>query len=744
MRKRSIFLTTTFFSILTLNSLNIQASDKQDTKNGKDINSKITKTLPQKKSPEINKVKKPPIESTQSLEILYGSSPWNIDSTRIDSAELFVRDSKTGRILKILLEETEPDSSTFKGNFSVGWAKDEDINLEVYIPPENIRGNNNQLNLFIGKIREGKVGRKPVVYKKDKDNKQIVDVYDTKEQAELAYKAYLEKVKQEAVQKNFAQPPVTVVKKADEEAAALAARQAKLAELAALAASREEQRIRREQVERQKAEERLRLQKELQEAEKRKQKEQAKKLAEEAIELYKQGDFLRAESLFKRSIELDPSDTSYYFRYGVSLYRNEKFEEALTTLKLAEVDEATNIEKNYYLGLIHFRLKELDPAIAKFTLVRNSKHEIMSPSAAFYEGVILYTNEQFEPSKDSFEYVLDNSKDPRLDEKAEEYIERIANALAFKKKQSHRHDFTLTLGTTYDSNILFYPDNQSTQGLATDIGGMRMLETFNYQYRAIYQREFDWTLSLTHLYLYSFDSGLQTADPMIMNVKSPLNWKGVMGGKGYKFSVSPGYEFFYMDTIEGEGKNPPATNILRSALLDLELTLIMRDNWFSAYIIENRLDDSRLELTSVDDDADATLTTIRTNQTFFLDKAKKRAVQAGGGYTLNSAKGDNRLYHKYLVNFSYSQPFQKWKDASWNTRLDLFHLDFYKSNTGRADTNYSLTYALSKAQNSWMIWGASLNYTVNNSIQANQYTKYSALFTVTFDIDEWAMNAQKN
>lgn len=693
------------------------------------------KTLPAKK------VKTPPIETTQGLKVFYGSAPWNKDSTQIENAELFVRDANSGRILKILLEETEPDSSTFSGEFSVGWAKGQSLNVEIYIPPENIRGKEQGLNQFTNLIRNGKVGRKPIVFKKDKEQRQILDVYDTKEQAEMAFKAYLEKVRQEEVKKQLAQPAVQAVnapiKQADQEAAALAARQAKLAELAAQAASREEDRIRKEQLERQKSEERLQLQMKLQADEKKRRKDLAAKLASEATELYKQGNFLRAEELFKQSVELDPEEKSHYFRYGVCLYRNEKHEEAIVFLKIAEVDEATTIEKNYYMGLIHFRLKELDPAIDKFSSVKNSKHEIMAPSAAFYEGMIQYTNEKYDEAKLAFEFVLDNSKDPRLDEKAEEYIERIANAMVFKKKQEHRHDFTLTLGTNYDSNILFYPDNQAAQGSPTDIGGIRLLETVNYQYRAIYQREFDWTLSLTQLYLFSFNEDLQTADPMIANVKSPFNWKGVIGQKGYKFSISPGYEFFFMDTDPSEGQNPPTTNILRSILLDLELTLIMRDNWFSTYILENRLDDASEVNDSGDDNADATLTTLRTNQTFFLDKSKKRAVQVGGGYTLNTAKGDNRFYNKALLNFSYMQPFKKWKDAVWNARLDLFYLDFSKTATDRSDTNYSLTYSISKPHNDWLIWGGSLNYIANNSIEANQYTKYSAMLTATFDIDEW-------
>ena len=688
----------------------------------------------------IKKQKRPPIDALQNLEVVYGSSPWNRDSTKIDNAELFVRDAESGNILKILLEESEPDSSTFSGNFSLGWTKDKEIKLEVYIPQEDIRGKELLLNKFVTQIKKGMVPRKPIVFKKGKNGQQVLDVYDTKEQAKNAFEAYKEKIKQEEVKESLVKPS-PAVREADMEAAALAAKQAKLAELAAQAASREEERVRKEQLERQRALERLKQQQELADKEKQQRRDQAQQYAQKALEVYKQGDFLKAEELFKKSVELDPGDTSYYFRYGVTLYRNEKYDDALVTLKIANVDETTDIEKSYYMGLIYFRLKELQAALNHFGKVRNSNHEIMSPSAAFYEGVILYTDEKYEEAKPAFEFVLDTSKDPRLDEKAEEYIEKIANALIFKKKQEHKHDLSLILGVNYDSNVLFAPDNQPDIGTAQDAGGLRFLETIAYQYRAIYRKEFEWALNVTQVYIYSLDSELQVADPLIANIKSPFTWKGVLWNKGYKFTVRPGFEALNMDTDEVSATNPPSTNILQSVLFDLDFTLIMREDWFSNYAIDNRLDNSLLLTSTGVEDADATLTSLRTSQIFFMDKTKKKALIAGGGYTFNNAKGDNRKYNKILLNVSYNQPFKTWKDAVWTTSLDLYDLDFNESDNGRNDRNHTISYSFSKMQNSWLTWGSSFAYTTNNStLDTNQYTKYNVMLNASFDIDEWLKN----
>ena len=75
----------------------------------------------------------------QSLTLIYASSPWNKDSAKIDSAFIFLKDSKSDKIAKILLDETEPDSSTFSGTFSLDFPLDEDARPEIYIPPQKLR-----------------------------------------------------------------------------------------------------------------------------------------------------------------------------------------------------------------------------------------------------------------------------------------------------------------------------------------------------------------------------------------------------------------------------------------------------------------------------------------------------------------------------------------------------------------------------------------------------------------------------
>lgn len=675
---------------------------------------------------KIAKKKRPPTKADSTIKIVYASSPWNKNSTQLDSAFLFMKDSQSGKTVKIVLEESEPDSSTFEGYFSIDWAKDaEKLAPEIYIPSQNLRGEQG-LTRFHHLLSQGKLQRRPVVVKKTASGMQVIDVYDTNEQVKRALEAYKEEKRIAQEKKKSLTKPIP--SEATLEAARMAERKVQLEKLALEAAQRATERVRLEQIERQRTEERIRKAKLMAEKERKARKHEAFEIAEHAMKLYKEGKFKEAEGYFRQSIELDPDNKSYYFRYGVTLYRNNKYNEALVILKLAADQDDVETEKKYYIALTHYRLKELDSALKMFREVKAKNTAPLSSSSAFYEGLILFSQENYEEAQAPFEYVLDHSKDPSLDEKAEEYIERIQGLKRFKKLQEKRTTLTATVGATYDSNILLAPDSVTSQGSATDAGDLRGLFAGSAEYRMIYEREYEWSAKLSTMAMMTASAELSRADPTLAILSTPYSHKGTWGTKGYKLTFNPGYQVLFMDPTSSGVQ----TNILRSPFLTTEGTLIMSQKWFSTYSLDVRQDDSLLADSIGPNDTDALKVTLNTKQTVFRDKAKKQAVITSLGLITNMAKGDNKTYYRLDAGVTYMTPTQ-W-DAIWTGGLNVFRLEYPTDTNGRKDTNLTVLTGISKPVKEWFIWGVNATYSVNNSTVANnQYSKYTILTTATFN-----------
>lgn len=676
------------------------------------------------------KKEKPPIDASKNLKVVYGSSSWNNDSSQVDTAHLYVKDSESGKIAKILLEESAPDSSTFSGTFSMGWASAKDVKPEVYIPPEAARRDRKTDERFLRLVQAGKVHRKPVVFKRDNETgMQLMDVYDTREQAKDALSVYKEQIKLEHAEKSLVK---STASESEIEAARLAEKQALINKLALEAVNREIERKRQEQIERQRVETERKKAEQLAQAEKERRKRKAQEIADLAIQEYQKANFKEAEKLFSQSTQLDPNNKSHYFMYGVTLYRNEKYNEALVTLGNAEEAPANRFEKIYYMALSHYRLKEVELALMRFREAKEAKDKFIAPSSAFYEGLILFQKEEYEPARAPFEYVIDNSQDPKLDERAEEYLEKISRVLMFKKNQAKRWLGTITLGAQHDSNILLAADGVESQGSSIDGGGLRVLTVASGEYRPVYNRSNEFSAKVSTVYIYSLDSEFTEADPWLNNVSLPYTWKGVVGKKtGYKLSVAPGYETINMNLDETGAPE----NILNSALFNVDGTLVMSDRWFSNYIIDIRQDDSTISSSVGDDDADALKYALKTNQTTFFDKAKKQALIAKLGLILNDAKGSEKKYTRYDIGFVYARPFAKW-EASWNAGINYYKLNYSESEAGRTDDNYNLSLGLSKPENPWLTWGVMAGYTKNDSTSSsNAYNKYTVMSTVTFKLD---------
>lgn len=657
--------------------------------------------------------------------ITYGSPSWNTDPTRIDSAFLLLRDRTTNKMIQIQLEETEPDSSQFNGHFSLTLGERDRIVPEIFVPPQNQRSASDYKKLFQA-IQNDSLVRKPVIWKKNPRGQSMLDVYDSREQAEKALKAYQDEVRlaQELKNKALVKPLPTEQTLA---AAAQAEKRVALEKLALESARREAERVRLEQIEKQKAEERERQARALSERERTERQARARELAEEASALYQKAEFVGAESRFKEATHLDPENRSYYFKYGVCLYRNQKFNEALVTLKLAKVAPEREAEKKFFLGLSYYRLNEFDAAVREFSSVAATKDPQMAPNAIFYSGVIHFTQEQFEAAKKSFETVIDISNDPALDQQSEEYLDRIANAQAFAQMRQNKWSVSGTVGLMYDSNVLLAPDNASDQGSATNISDARLLTAGELAYRPILSEHHEWSTNVSGSLTNSAKNTAAQADPYIFNLALPYTYKGVLGSKGYRLNLRPNYELLWMAVNQGTKRN-----ILRSYYLTADNTFVMTRDWFSTYTLEYRADDALSADSVGDNDADASRISLRTQQALFLDKGRKEAVIGNLGFVLNAAKGKNRRYQRIEIGTTYVRPVG-W-NTSWMANLNAYQARYPNTDPNRQDMNVALTTGFTKPVREWVTLGLLGSFTRNNStVDTFAYSKYMLMTTATFN-----------
>ena len=578
--------------------------------------------------------------SSKQIIIEYGSTSWNQSSELIDTAYLFIRDKGSQKLLKVFLDETAPDSAIFKGVFSLS-LESKRVYPEVFIPPQNSRDEKSAAS-FSRLLLNGKTRRKPLFFRVE-NGKQIIDVFDTREQLSQAHRAYKEKIAAEKAQKSLVK---SIAKKEDLAAQENVEKLSKVAEEKLIEAKMKAERIRLKQIEEQKMKERIEAEKLLAAKERRLRIKKAKRIARLAENQFINGKFKLAQENFEKSIDLNPNDKSYYFKYAVSLYRNQKINKSLVIFRMIENDGENTILKKYYMGLIHYRLKEFKQAVGYLSTVKTSKDKL-SPSAAFYLGVIHFYGEKWDASQNQFEFVLDHSKDPKLDQRAEEYIENIAQQKQYALKQKQRNDISASIGYMQDSNILLTTDTAIDQGTATSINGGRLVLSSNYAYRAIYKKSHSFSLNYDLYYVYSINPASSAADPFINTLSTPYSFNTKLFGKGFSTTLTPGYEVLFMEGTSGNDANGSGVreNILNSIFVSSKNLFIMSPTWFSKYTLELRSEDSLLTSSTGDEDGDALKISFISEQSFFFDNLKKNGLVNTVSIILNQANGKKQTIY---------------------------------------------------------------------------------------------------
>ncbi|MGE0631621.1 MAG: hypothetical protein AB7O96_04395 [Pseudobdellovibrionaceae bacterium] len=653
------------------------------------------------------------------LDIEYDFRPWNKNPKEVETGFLIVRDSKSGRVAKIVLQETEPDSGVFIGQYVLTFAYDQtEVTPEIYTPPKSMIEKTDSIKAMTKLIESGALVRKPTLARKFKKGFQKLQIYDSREQAMEA----LEKLRN-AGGKSPVDPSVL-------ESQRRAAYEAEKLRLEEEAKRREQERLRLAELEAKRIEELRKEKDRLSAAEKAKRAEQAKKLSAEGMKLYAAENFTEAEKAFKQAAELDPSNRSFFFQYGITLYRLNKFNDSLVALKFAGDADVDKNQLSYYSGLNLMQLKEYKEALAKFTSVEESKDPALSPTAGFYAGVIEFTQENYPAAKKHFEFTIDNSQNnAQLDAQAESYIEQIAAILQFEEERKTKFIFSLNIGEQYDSNVL-QVSNSGSAGNPTDKAGWRTLFMASAAYRPVYSQAHEFSGSLNYLDMYTMNdkfkssSTLQAADPMMIGVSFPYKFKSAK----YQLALTPGVEALYLN-MDASGSRELLMN---SNYVKADNTFVVSDSFFSNLNLEARTDDSVYTGTN---NSDASKLTIASVNTKFVDKKKTTAWIGEFSYQMNNAKGDDEAYNKMELALGYLVPV--FWESSMMTRLGWYSQIYPSHSSDRKDTNLGLTLALSKPFTPKISGSLVATYNQNASnVSTSEYDKYSlmTLFSWSFGL----------
>lgn len=659
------------------------------------------------------------VDASKPIRFEYRSPSWNKDSSKEEIGNLLMRETRTGKVVQIQLSEDGGNTGVFIGSYYVSWGEKEII-PEVYVPPTALMQSTEGLRKIETLIANGTLIRKPYFPKADERNNQTIMVFDSKEQALEAFEIYRRQRLQYQAGLNKS------AFETQEDAARARAQRLKSMKL-------EAERKKLDAEERKKLAQLKQEFDSLPKAEQEKRKAQAKQLSSDAMKLFQEGKFAESGDTYLKAAQLDPYNSNHFHRYGVALHRQEKYLHSIVMLNLISPLESDVNEKDFYGSLSYMKLEENEQALRGFQNLKVKNDKLWGAQAALYAGVIQFQMADYEPSKENFEYVLDNSTDPTIDRLAEAYIEQIANAMAFKKQQDKKFVLTLNGGLIYDSNILSTPITQLDQ--PTDLMGYRWSYGGTVEYRFIYEKERELSLLLGASDMYSTDTKFQAAqnfqntDPLIFSAYVPYKYKGTAFEKGYQMILSPGYETIQMNA-DGSGSREA---ILNSAIIKNEHTFGMREDWFATYAIELRSETSLIDTTTTpEDDLTGTKLSLSTSQIFFQNQKRTEAWIGELGLSQYRANGDDAAYAKFDLAATYMTPW-KW-DTTVTSRLAYYVAEYPAHTTGRSDKNTTLTLGLRKPISETLAANLTGSYITNQSnSDEDDYRKYMimTLFTWT-------------
>ncbi|WP_413289576.1 tetratricopeptide repeat protein [Bdellovibrio sp. HCB337] len=468
------------------------------------------------------------------------------------------------------------------------------------------------------------------------------------------------------------------------------------------------------------------------EAKKKKQADAAA-LAAQADALYSKRNYKEAEKLYAQATELDPTADTYMYRYGVSLYKIGNYNKSLAILSLADVSSDQAIEKDYYIALNNLKLKDNDKALKKFVEIREENSPELSPISSFYAGNIELQQQKFPEARKSMEYVLDNSKDPKLDKSAEDLLEQIDKLESYYESKKEKYRFSVFGGLIYDTNILNIAENN----VATDVKAWRL--NYGASALAFLQRsmtsDFGAKAYMSDYYsvnsTFKNDATIQAADALEFGLSLPYHQEFKFSKKQGYLEVVPTYKNVMMSP-DGSGSREV---VLRTTEFATTASVPVKQDLMLSTRLDLGMDDSTLETSVGDDDLSGTRYGLTLMPIQVLDMKGEKTLTGEFSYLLNNANGKNYKYNRFGLAATYSTP--AYAKGTGSLRADYSIQNYAEATTPRKDTVISLTASYTKDLNKkWNMLLSAQATTAGSDVETYKYNKFliTSLFTYTHSI----------
>ncbi len=217
-----------------------------------------------------------------------------------------------------------------------------------------------------------------------------------------------------------------------------------------------------------------------------------------AIADYSREDYNSAITLLEEIVSKDPNDAKANHLLGLSYYKTKDYDQSLKFLKIAQsLDPGIN-NIHLDLGSSYLKSGDRESALSQFeaavsanpdsgiayynkgyanfllgnyneAVVSLNKAKVLNPKlsnkADYYAGISNFRLNQYNSSKENFEFVLKSNPDRNITKSVEDYLDVI---------NSYNKKFygTLTAGVQYDSNVSLEPEDVNIFTDENDFSGI--------------------------------------------------------------------------------------------------------------------------------------------------------------------------------------------------------------------------------------------------------------------------------